>query len=424
MNAYAQVLLIAIPFFFVLIFIEFAVGYWKGKQVFKGMDTISSLSSGMTNTLKSVLKLTVIIISYAWLVEQVAFFEMPDTWWVWALSFIALDFASYWNHRLNHSINYFWNRHIVHHSSEEFNLACALRQSISSVVSLGFIFLFPAALLGLPAKMIAVLAPIHLFAQFWYHTTLIGKMGWLEYIIVTPSQHRVHHAINKEYVDKNLAAIFCIWDRMFGTFQEELEEAPCVYGVTRAVRTWNPIKINYQHLWLLIQDAWRAKNWWDKMRIWFMPTGWRPADVKEKYPVHSIKNPYEQEKYNPILSKNLQIWSWFQYILTTLLLLQMILVIDDIPLTQLFMYGGFLFLMVYSYTSLMDKDPNSVWFEAVKSSVGLAIIYTTGDWFLLNDFMIGGTALMGIYLVGSVGVVGYFVRNEIKKEHEKALNWK
>ena len=230
MDAYANVLLIAIPFFMGLILLEWAVGKWKNKEVYQGMDTISSLSSGTTNTLKSVLKLTVIIISYDWLETRIGLFEFETTWLVWVLSFIAIDFASYWSHRLAHSINFFWNRHVIHHSSEEFNLACALRQTISNLVSLGFIFLFPAALLGLPGEVIAIIAPLHLFMQFWYHTRLIGKMGWLEYIIVTPSQHRVHHAINDEYLDKNMSAIFCVWDRAFGTFQEELEGIPCVYG--------------------------------------------------------------------------------------------------------------------------------------------------------------------------------------------------
>ena len=142
------------------------------------------------------------------------------------------------------------------------------------------------------------MAPLHLFAQFWYHTKHIGKLGVLEYIIVTPSQHRVHHAINTIYLDKNLAAIFCVWDRLFGTFQEELDEVPPVYGVLKPANTWNPILINFQHIWSLIKDAWRTNNWLDKFRIWFMPTGWRPKDVAEKFPITIIEDPYSQTKYD------------------------------------------------------------------------------------------------------------------------------
>ncbi|MDA9294991.1 sterol desaturase family protein, partial [Flavobacteriaceae bacterium] len=275
MEAYANVLLIAIPSFMILVLVEILYGVWKKKQTYTLMDTISSLSSGTTNLLKDLLGIGVIIISYPFLREQLSVITMEESALLYFIAFVCIDFASYWSHRLNHSINVFWNRHVVHHSSEEFNLACALRQSISGLIGFGALFLLPAAILGVPHNIITVLAPLHLFGQFWYHTRHIGKLGWIEYILVTPSQHRVHHAINPEYVDKNLAAIFSIWDRLFGTFQEELDDVPCVYGTLKPVRTWNPILINYQHLWGLTQDAWRAKNWGDKLKLWFMPTGWR-----------------------------------------------------------------------------------------------------------------------------------------------------
>src|SRR6185503_10305211 len=234
------------------------------------------------------------------------------------LLFFALDFAGYWVHRLQHVTNFFWNGHIVHHSSEEFNLACALRQSISAIVKTFAIFLLPAALLGVPGQVIGVVAPLHLFAQFWYHTQHINKMGFLEKIIVTPSHHRVHHAINPEYIDKNYGQIFIFWDKLFGSFQQELPDVPPVYGITRPVRTWNPIKINFLHVWLLIKDAWRTKSWKDKVRLWIMPTGWRPEDVKAKYPVYKIDDVYNFEKYESKASLALHIWSWVQMIVILL----------------------------------------------------------------------------------------------------------
>lgn len=422
MDAYAKVLLIAIPGFVLLIIIEALYSWWKGELSFRSMDTISSLSSGSTNTLKSILKLTVVIISYDWLVGEVALFQFETTWLVWGLSFIAIDFASYWSHRLAHSVNVFWNRHVIHHSSEEFNLACALRQTISNLVSLGFIFLFPAALLGLPAKVIAVIAPIHLFMQFWYHTKHIPKLGWLEYIIVTPSQHRVHHAINDRYLDKNLSAIFCVWDRLFGTFQEELEEEPCVYGIKRAAATWNPIKINFQHIYILFQDAWRAESWWDKCRLWFMPTGWRPEDVAEKYPLSYTIDPSQQQKYDPQASVALHLWSWFQYLMVTALMLHLLLDIVKIGFPDLFFYGGFLALMIYSYSTLMDLDKNAIWWELAKSVLGLGIIYETNDWFYLNESLAFGTILLASYFIISVFVVGYFVQFELKASSANQLN--
>ena len=277
-----------------------------------------SLCSVLTNIVKDVLGLTIIIVSYSYMVENLAVFKIESSLLVYVIAFIGIDFAGYWVHRINHSINYFWNHHIIHHSSEEFNLACALRQSISNFFSISFIFLVPTAVIGVPAEVVGVLAPLHLFAQYWYHTRLIGKLGFLEYIIVTPSHHRVHHAINKEYLDKNLSQVFIVWDKLFGTFQEELDDVPPVYGVKRPLRSWNPIKINFSHLFLLIRDAWRTTNFLDKFKIWFMPTGWRPEDVEKKYPIKSIDSVYDYKKYYPILSKELQYWSWYQFIVCLL----------------------------------------------------------------------------------------------------------
>ncbi|HRJ16184.1 MAG TPA: sterol desaturase family protein, partial [Saprospiraceae bacterium] len=309
MERYGQVLLIAIPFFLGLILIEKVYGLLKGEDKTPLMDMFSSLLSGLTNTVKDVLGLSVSVLSYSWMVEHWALLHVESNWAVYVLVFVVLDFQGYWVHRWAHEINFFWNKHLVHHSSEEFNLPCALRQSISSFVNLFTFFLLPAALLGVPDIVVATIAPLHLFAQFWYHTRHIGKMGFWEHIIVTPSHHRVHHAINPEYLDKNYSQIFIIWDKLFGTFQEELPDKPPVYGITRPVSTWNPVKINFQHLWLLAKDAWYAGSWRDKFRVWWMPTGWRPADVAARFPVAKIDDVYHFEKYNPESSAALKTWS-------------------------------------------------------------------------------------------------------------------
>ena len=408
MEAYAQVLLYAIPGFVILVALESVYAYAIKGVVFRGMDIISSLSSGITNLLKDVLKLTVVIIGYDMVYEHVALINHEPSWIVYALAFIGLDFASYWHHRLAHKVNIFWNRHVIHHSGEDFNMATALRQSISVFVSLGFIFLFPAALLGVPPEVIAVVAPSHLFMQFWYHTEMIGKMGWLEYIIVTPSQHRVHHAMNSIYLDKNLAAIFCVWDRAFGTFQEELDEHPPVYGVTRQVNTWNPIKINFQHLFLLIKDAWYAQNWIDKLKIWFMPTGWRPADVAERFPVISADS-NNFEKYNPPSTFFSKCWTWFQFIVLILMLWHFLLKIADIAAEDLLVYAVFMFLHIYSFTTLMDWKKSAFWTELVKSIFGIGILYWLGDWFLVEEFFVGLNSVVLGYLIFSPIVVGWIV---------------
>ncbi len=420
MELYAKVLLITLAGIFILMVIEFAYGYFKGDLRFRLMDVVSSLSAGMTNVIKGVLGLTFVFFGYDFLYTHLAIVESEVTWVTYVLSFLALDFATYWYHRLAHHVNIFWNRHVIHHSGEDFNIPTALRQSISKFVNISVFFLIPAALIGLPPKIIAIVAPLHIYVQVWYHTTYIGKLGWLEYIIVTPAQHRVHHAINPIYRDKNLSPVFCIWDRLFGTFQDELEEEPCVYGVTRQVKTWNPIRINLNHIWLLIKDAWYAKSWLDKFRIWFMPTGWRPADVMERFPVTSADHT-KFEKYDVDVSNSLRYWSLVQFLVLVLMTLHMLIRIVEIGVPAVFIYGAFMYVMVYSYTSLMDKDPYAIWMEAIKSIVGLYLIYSMGGWFGIDDIIPGGTIIVAAYQIASAGIVTYFVMKEIGWQKNEAL---
>ena len=374
MEMYAEILLIAIPSFLVLVLIEIGYGAWKKDQTYTLMDTLSSLSSGMTNVLKDIFGIGLIIVSYPLLKNAIGLIEIEESFFLYFIAFICIDFASYWNHRLNHSINVFWNRHIVHHSSEEFNLACALRQSISSLIGFGALFLLPAALLGIPHKVITVLAPLHLFGQFWYHTKHIGKLGWLEYILVTPSQHRVHHAINPEYIDKNLSAIFCVWDRIFGTFQEELDDVPCVYGTLKPVQTWNPILINFQHNWGLAKDAWHAKNWGDKLKLWFMPTGWRPADVAERFPRPFVENVYQQQKYTPTYTQKHKIIAVFHFIGINSFITLFLTSFGDLHISSQVAFGILIITAIFGFTSIMDGYKWAFGFEITRALFGLFVM--------------------------------------------------
>ncbi len=406
MEAYANALLYAIPFFLILMAVEIAYGAWTRNQKYRVMDTVSSISSGLTNVVKDSLGLVLVLISYPFLLEHLALFELEAGWTVWLVAFLAIDFAGYWNHRLSHHVNVFWNQHVIHHSSEEFNLACALRQPISNLVGYFSLLLLPAALLGVPEHVIAILAPIHLFAQFWYHTQHIGRMGWLEYIIVTPSQHRVHHAINPEYIDKNLGQIFCVWDRMFGTFQEELPEVPPQYGVLKPAATWNPIHINFQHLWRLILDAWRTRKLKDKLRIWFMPTGWRPEDVARDYPREGITDVYGFSRYETPAPWPLKAYAIFQLTVTLGLLVFMFYNFGQIGTPGLLLSGAMLFAGIYGYTTLMDGKVYAAWIEVARALAGLWLIYRTGDWFGLESHWAGGSlavaAYFGITLLGGI----------------------
>ena len=399
MDTYANILLITIPIFLVLIFIEISYGIWKKDLKHSYMDTISSLSSGFTNVMVDILGLGIIIFSYPFFYERLKVIELEESILLYFIAFVCVDFASYCHHRLKHSINIFWNMHVIHHSSEEFNLACALRQSITNNLGIGILFLVPAALLGVPPKMISVLGPLHLFGQFWYHTRHIGKLGWLEYILVTPSQHRVHHAINKEYIDKNLAAIFCIWDRAFGTFQEELDDVPCVYGTLKPVRTWNPILINFQHLWFLTQDAWYTSSIKDKLKIWFMPTGWRPKDVVKKIPRSKIENVFDQEKYKFEYTFIHKVFVGFHFLTLNIVLFIFLSSFTDLSFSDKTGYFLLIFSTIFSFSSVMDGYKWSINFEFIRIFLGMLVLYFQADLSLTNNSSM--TMFLSCYLIVS-----------------------
>lgn len=408
MESYARALTYAIPVFLLLIGVEAFFAWRKGVRINRGADMISSLTSGLSNILKDVLGLSIAVVGYSWLVDHVAVFSIGTQWYVWVIAFIAKDFAGYWIHRLEHTINIFWNRHIIHHSSEEFNLSCALRQSVSEIFSFVGLFLLPAAIIGVPAEVIAVIAPIQLFAQFWYHTRLIGRMGWLEKFLVTPSHHRVHHAINPEYIDKNYGQIFIVWDKLFGTFQPEREDIPPVYGVKRPVHTWNPFLISIQHVWLILHDAFHTKSWKDKIRIWFMPTGWRPADVAQRYPVEVIGDVYHFNKYDTRVRGLLLAWSWTQMIMMLLMAMDLFLRFSAIGFPTVMVYGLYLFIAIFSTTALMDRVTYAPVVEMLKAGFTAYILWSQGfDWFGLRLVWSTGPQIIFGYMLLSLSMSVY-----------------
>lgn len=416
MKEYASILVFAMPLFLVLIIIEKVYGYYKGEDTAPLMDSVSSISSGIINSLKDVLGLSVTLLSYEWMSIHLALFQQEVSIASILIAFIVIDFYGYWSHRLSHQINFLWNKHAIHHSSEEFNLSCALRQSISSFVNLFTFLLLPAAIVGVPAKVIAITLPIHLFLQFWYHTKHIKKMGVLEKIIVTPSHHRVHHAINPEYMDKNHGQIFIFWDKLFGTFQEELDDVPAVFGITRPAQTWNPFRINFQHLWLLISDAWRAENWKDKLTIWFKPTGWRPENFEERYPVAKITNVFDFSKYGTQHSKSLLFWSIFQLFTTLGLVSYLYLSIANLSIQNIFIYAIYIFISVYSYTELMDTNKYAAIWETIRFAIGIAIIFSFGNWFEIDQLIPFGTYIVIAFISSSFLGTLFFVGTNFKSE--------
>ena len=339
--------------------------------------------------------------------DNIAIYKLDYYWLVLFIAFLVQDFSGYWVHRLNHRVNILWNRHFIHHSSEDFNLSCALRQSISNTIKFSAIFMIPGALLGVPASIFAVLGPIHLFMQLWYHTQLIGNLGLLEYVFVTPSHHRVHHAINDEYIDKNYGQILIVWDKIFGTFQAELKSVPPIYGTLKQANTWNPILINYKYFLHLLRDAWRTKNLIDKIKIWFMPTGWRPKDVLENYPNNKLKIPSEQIKYNTDNSSLLILFCWAQLIFALVFMFHLFLVLHQYEPFLNYLYAIFIFLNIFSYTSLLDNSKLSLYAEMLKFLLGVEILQLQS----FTWFNIGGVPVLLFLIISLLFTIFLYLNN-------------
>jgi len=279
-------ILYAVPFFFLLIAIELLADRWRGTSNYRLADAINSLSAGVLSTTTGLLTKGLGLLTYAFALEHLALFRLSgDSVWVWVFAFVLYDFCYYWLHRLGHERNILWAAHSVHHQSEDYNLSTALRQTSTGFL-LAWVFYLPMAVLGVPLLVFVSVAALNLLYQFWVHTRHIPKLGWFEWFFVTPSNHRAHHAQNALYMDRNYGGVFILWDRLFGSFQEEDDNEPVIFGVTTPLASWNPLWANLQFYAQLWDDAKRAESHWDKLRIWFMRTGWRPADVAAKYPMN------------------------------------------------------------------------------------------------------------------------------------------
>ncbi|QPF76680.1 sterol desaturase family protein [Roseateles sp. DAIF2] len=275
----------AVPVFLLLMLLEFAWSRRRGETVYRAADTVSSLSLGIISQLVAVFTQLLMLGIYGWLWQHAAL--LPE-WslgspWAWAGALLIYDFLYYWKHRLGHEVAVLWAAHVVHHSSEEYNLSTALRQTGSDFL-LGWVFYLPMALLGVPPLMFVVVGLIDLLYQFWVHTRLVGRLGWFDRVFVSPSNHRVHHGQNDYCLDRNYGGILILWDRLFGSFVEERDGEPIVYGVRGQLKSWNPWTANlrsYADLW---RDARLADNWADRLTIWWRSPNWRPAAALRALP--------------------------------------------------------------------------------------------------------------------------------------------
>ena len=306
----SQVIVLATPVFFALIAVEWIISLRRGRNAYGLADAISSLNLGVLSQTSAVFTKLLTLGIYTAVVSHIALIQ-ADSFWTslpgWLLALVFYDFCYYWLHRMGHEVGVLWAAHSVHHQSQAYNLSTALRQTSSGAL-LGWVFYLPMALAGVPPLVFAVVGLIDLLYQFWVHTEQVRKLGWFDRWFCAPSNHRVHHAVNDRYLDKNYGGILIIWDRLFGTYKTEDDEDPCVYGTRGLLQSWDPLWANATVYRQLAHDSWHARNWLDKARVWFKPPGWRPADVAQRFPKPAFDLDEHRIIYAPPMSQPLR---WF-----------------------------------------------------------------------------------------------------------------
>jgi sterol desaturase/sphingolipid hydroxylase (fatty acid hydroxylase superfamily) len=380
-SLYGRAVSLAIPVFVSLVAIEFAVDRIRGTRYYHLADAINSLSCGMVSTGMRIFFGFIGLFVYDWTLVHCAPAHLPSvSWLTWLFAFVFYDFCYYWQHRLGHTVGLFWASHSVHHQSEEFNLTTALRQPGTGAFT-NWIFYLPMALCGIPMGVFLMVGVVQLFYQFWPHTRHIGRLGILDRWIQTPSNHRVHHAQNDLYLDRNYVGVFLVWDRLFGTFQEELDDEVCIFGVRGQLKSWNPAWANLHYYWIMLLDSWYAQSWRDKLRVWYAPPGWRPADVADRFP----KLPYDPHRdfsrFDPPRKLTLSLYVLVQFGALLVSHSDFLAILPKQPTAFNVIYFLFLLLSLVLLGGILENRRIFLVLEAGRLLAVAAVVVAAGGWF-------------------------------------------
>lgn len=335
---------LAIPFFFLLMGVELWAAARRRLKLYRFADVITDLSCGMTQQILLVFQIAALTGGYVWLYQHRLFTFADGSVWPWVIAFVAVDFVYYWWHRLSHRVNLLWAVHAVHHQSEDYNLAVALRQAVLSVWTIWPLHL-PMALIGIPPATFLLVDALSTLYQFWIHTELIGKLGWFEWIFNTPSQHRVHHAINPRYLDRNYAATLCIWDRLFGTFIPETEQP--VYGLVKPLASFDPMRAQVQHF-IEIGRRLRELRGLDRLRVVLRGPEWG-------YPAAPEITRERQQKHAVQLSPRETAWLSTTLVLATIATFLLLWFQFTLPLWERAAIAAGVLLLMASWGVLLDR---------------------------------------------------------------------
>jgi len=344
----------AVPVFFLMIGIEFVFGVIKGTNNYRLNDSIAAISLGLISRLPPLLNLGIQGVVWTYVATNLNMSLLPkDSWVTWVIAFLFYDLCYYWMHRMSHEVKVLWASHVVHHQGEEFNLSTALRQTSSGWLW-KWIFYIPMFMVGIPGEVFFTVAAINLLYQFWVHTEHIKTLGPLELVFITPSNHRIHHAQNPEYIDANYGGVFIIWDRIFGTYIAERDDLKPIYGTVKPLRSWNPIWSNLEIYHQMIRDTIHTKTLKNKIKVWFSSTRWRPEDVYQKFP-HVTNDLNDFEKYDPDTDKTTKFFTSAQFIINSSISTIIIFTIADQSYLQSCMLAMMLIISTTLVTSIIEN---------------------------------------------------------------------
>ena len=404
---------LAVPFFLLALLVELAIDRRRGTGLYRANDAINSLSAGTLSTTFGYFTRLLPLIAWGFVLENFALIDMPLGWFdasprgiaLWVTAALAWDFCYYWFHRFSHEISVLWAAHAVHHQSEDYNLSTALRQTSTGFI-FGWIFYVPLFVIGFPLEVLVTVNAINLIYQFWVHTQVVRRMGALDRILVTPSNHRVHHAQNEIYIDKNYGGMLILWDRLFGTFEDERDDEPVVFGVRKPLASWNPFWANLQVYDYLLFDARHATRWRDKLGIWFRRTGWRPPDVEQRFPKRRV-DLVTFEKFDPPVPAPLQRYVFAQFGVAIALALGIAVLFAASGARAVLLPCVLLWALLYTLGLLNEARPYALRIELARVLMivpaGMLGIVLAGQVPLPPSWLFAGT---GMYLAASLA--GYY----------------
>lgn len=359
----------AVPFFFLLIIIEIILDLVTKKKFYRVNDSLNDLSCGISQQIFEIFFKVLVVGAYIWLYDKFTFFNIPlNSILAWVICFILVDLGYYWFHRASHEVSFIWGSHIAHHQSEEYNLTVALRQGTFENI-FSSVFYLPLAIIGFNPIMFIACHQVNTIYQFWVHTRHVKKIGFLEKIINTPSHHRVHHGKNPIYIDKNYSGVFIIWDKIFGTYEDETEEV--VYGTVKPMESFNPIWANI-HYWMeLGQKSYEAKGL-NKLKVFYKRPGWNPLDPDNEFEIPHV-DALTYQKYHPTVPTWINIYVILQFIPMTVISTYFLDHNSKFDTYEKVFITTFIFLSLINIGALLENKKWAYILEAIRLILFIAV---------------------------------------------------